>query len=434
MNSTNRRLRAAARGTLSVALLGLATGCSNLLVVDNPAAITDPDLNNPELITILANSVLGDFQRSYDDWVYFSAILTDEAVTGHNFETWKVVDQRILQNDNGTMNGNYNSIHSARALADTTAGRLRTLLPTAGQDLRMAQVLALGGYSYIFAGEFLCESPLNVGSQLYSSSELTAFALPRLQEALTVAQAALGAGASASASNQWINLARVGLGRAHLQLGNRAEAAAAVAQVPADFVFWMNYSLTGQGGSGTNTFNGATTGANRNLGVDASFRFLNDPRVRHTATSQRGHNNLTDLWTPFQSPAFSGWEPGSTAGYLQDTRIRLASGVEAGYILAEAQGPTAATLAFVNSRRAVGNQDPVDLSGDALMAELRDQRRRDLYFNGHRLGDLRRYKAQGVGDFFPSGPHPNASWGDYQSGECIPLPLTERIGNPNLGG
>jgi hypothetical protein len=434
MLSTNRRLRAAARGTLSVALLGLATGCSNLLVVDNPAAITDPDLNNPELINILANSVLGDFQRSYDDWVYFSAILTDEAVTGHNFETWKVVDQRILQNDNGTMNANYNSIHSARALADTTAGRFRNLLPNPGQDLRMAQVLALGGYSYIFAGEFLCESPLNVSAEIYSSDELTAFALPRLQEALTVAQAAQGAGASATASNQWINLARVGLGRAHLQLGNRAEAAAAVANVPADFVFWMNYSLPGQGGSGTNTFNGATTGANRNLGVDASFRFLNDPRVRHTATSQRGHNNLTDLWTPFQSPAFSGWEPGSTTGFLQDTKIRLASGVEAGYILAEAQGPTAATLAFVNSRRAVGGQDPVDLTGDALMAELRDQRRRDLYFNGHRLGDLRRYKAQGVGDLFPSGPHPNASWGDYQTGECIPVPLTERIGNPNLGG
>jgi hypothetical protein len=67
------------------------------------------------------------------------------------------------------------------------------------------------------------------------------------------------------------------------------------------------------------------------------------------------------------------------------------------------------------------------------MAELRDQRRRDFYADGHRLGDLRRYKKQGIGDFFPQGPHPVALWGDYGNSECLPVPRDEKTGNPGLG-
>lgn len=59
--------------------------------------------------------------------------------------------------------------------------------------------------------------------------------------------------------------------------------------------------------------------------------------------------------------------------------MRFASGLEAQYIVAEAQGPTAATLAFVNARRAVGNEPPVSDTGNQLMADLREQRRRDFF-------------------------------------------------------
>ena len=51
----------------------------------------------------------------------------------------------------------------------------------------------------------------------------------------------------------------------------------------------------------------------------------------------------------------------------------------------------AGVLAFVNARRAVGNQASVTLTGQALTNELRKQRAKDLFMGGFRLGDLRRW-------------------------------------------
>ncbi len=181
-----------------------------------------------------------------------------------------------------------------------------------------------------------------------------------------------------------------------------------------------------------------TTGTNRNLGVDVAFRNLNDPRVRHSATAGTGHNQKTQLWTPFQSPSFSGWTGTTNATFSQSTHMRLASGLEARYIVAEAEGLNAANVQFVNTRRAVGGQAAlVSPSEDEYMAALRDQRRRDFFMDGHRLGDLRRYKRFHGIDQFPSGAHPNNAawgWGNYSDGECFIPHRNERVGNPAYTG
>jgi hypothetical protein len=123
--------------------------------------------------------------------------------------------------------------------------------------------------------------------------------------------------------------------------------------------------------------------------------------------------------------------------FQNDTDVKLASGVEAWHHYYEATGPTAtgpagSTLDFVNSRRTFGNQPTVDLTGAELMAELRAQRGKDLFLSGYPLGDLRRWKAAGVADLFPTGIHPNAQWGLYGDATCYPLPDDEYEGNPNI--
>ena len=45
---------------------------------------------------------------------------------------------------------------------------------------------------------------------------------------------------------------------------------------------------------------------------------------------------------------------------------------------------------------------------------------------------LRRYKAQGIGDFFPSGIHPNKEWGLYGKAECYIITQDELNANPNV--
>ena len=190
----------------------------------------------------------------------------------------------------------------------------------------------------------------------------------------------------------------------------------------------------------------ATTGTNHTHGVDVAFRDLNDTRVRHLAEGRTGHNQSTVLYTPVQSPAFADWNPDvpmdaddeelmEELGIEEGTDMVLASYLEAPYILAEAGGMTNAELRdFINERRAVGGQGAFTGPDSELQAELRDQRRRDFFLSGHRLGDLRRYlELYGV-DEFPSGPHPNDEefgWGNYRSATCFIPHRNEEISNPN---
>jgi hypothetical protein len=297
-------------------------------------------------------------------------------------------------------------------------------------------------------GEYFCQAPIN-GSAALPSDSLLARAVGDFAEAISYAKAVKGtAGPSNTSADTLMTLAYIGTARAYLQLGNKAKAIEFASAVAAkqtfngDFQYWVTYS------DDTSLPNdvlwSATTGSSRYLGVDASFRNLTitaasgpvkDVRVKHTATSGKGHNGLTDLWTPYQAESHGGFNPVANVTFSPSTPIRLASTLEAQYIVAEAQGPTAATLTFVNQRRAYGANGAagtdVALTGDALMAELRDQRRRDFFLDGHRLGDLRRYKAQYGIDQFPSGPHPNAEWGNYGTATCFVPTIQESIGNPN---
>jgi hypothetical protein len=114
--------------------------------------------------------------------------------------------------------------------------------------------------------------------------------------------------------------------------------------------------------------------------------------------------------------------------------IRVASLLEAQYILAEANGGNAATLTFVNQQRTANGQAalPATTSAADALAALRDQRRREFYLDGHRLGDLRRYKRSYNVDQFPTGNY--YTGGTYGTSECFPVPIAELNDNPNGGG
>jgi tetratricopeptide (TPR) repeat protein len=421
----------------AVVAAGALAGCDSmnrLMEVDNPGQIGEVALNDPELIPAMVASTVGQFQAAYDQLTRAGALLADEAVNGHNFSQWRDIDLRIIESSNSIMASDiYNPIQRARGAADDYAGRIREIRgeAAASRDLGLARVLAYGGYSYVMLGEFFCASPVRPDQGALTSQEILEQAIARFDEAIQIAQAFRAATPTQAArADSIINLARVGAARAHLWNGNRAQAIQHASQVPANYEAWVAYSQDTQ--YRNNIFQAATTGANRSVGVAASFRNLNDPRVRHTATSGRGHNGLTLLWDPFIGVSHSGYSAATATRFLLGTGIRFASGLEARYIVAEAEGLNAANLAFVNSRRAVGNQAPLaGLTEAQYMAELRDQRRRDFFMSGHRLGDLRRYQRLYNLDLFPSGPHPNTEWGNYDSATCFVPSTAERVGNPN---
>jgi len=446
----NRTIRNRAVRRLSLAALAttvaVTASCSvdQILEVSNPDQLDESLLDDATLVPVLVNGVIGDFNAAYSDpFIWRGSMLTDQQITGINWEQTARLSQRIVQFDEGDADLMFSELSRARQQGDSITGRLRTLLDSPSSDPLLATTLIYAGFSSILLGDAMCESVVDVGTELQSSTQMYERAVTRLDEGLTVALAA--------GDDDLANLARVGLTRAHLNLGNTAQVMAIAPDVPDDFEALAEYSETDD--RVYNIMEARVTGSNHSLGVHPRFLAggnneplfgtqdlevqLTDPRIQHLPQWRLGHNRLTWLYTPKQGLMYDGYngetfaDGGSPPDYARGTDIKFATGLDARHNFYEAMGPTPETLTFVNERRAVGNQDPVDLSGDALMAELRDQRGRDFFLSGRRLGDLRRWLAQGI-DMFPSGTHPTEQWGAYGSATCFPLPLEEYEGNPNL--
>lgn len=461
MTLSRTMIRKAAALAGVVALLG----CNELLQVDNPEEIPIDDLlqKNPTLIAALVNGVIGDFTHMYDDpFIWRGSMFTDEQVTGVNWEQTARLNLRIAPYNEGDADNMFTEISRALRQAEDVFERLGTLETSPDSSRNRAVTAAFAGYSYVVMAEAMCEavvSKINLqtgevefGDHLLTPDSMFLRGISWFNQAITLATTIADANVQ--------NLARVGLARAALGVGQNAVAISAATPVPAAFKWWLDFSDATD--RETNNQYTNVTGGNHRLGM--APRFLQsgtqpfgtqrlvatqtDPRIQSDTNWTTGHNALTKLYKIRQGLRFDGYNgnrwgsvPRTTpAAYARGTDILLADGVEAQHHLYEATGPTAATATFVNARRAVGFQTAVtyNLPADnaALMSELRDQRARDLFQGGFRLGDLRRWLKQNVNDprhAFPSGQHvnyPAAAWLTYGNATCFPLPLEEYEANP----
>ncbi len=419
----------ARRAAIGAAVIGLAAGlggCDSMLDVENPGAINEANVTDPDFAPQMMNAAINTFQENFGFLIWAGAIFTDEAVNGHNYEQWQDLDLRIVEDDNSQLSVIYEDLQQARATGDDMVARLRDVVENPSSSLELATALTYTGISYTFLAEYFCYAPVEADGEAIRSDAIFLKAVERFDEAIQIAQ---GLGADGA---HILNLARMGAARASLGAGNLSAASSYAQAVPADFVVWVRH--TDSPTALRNYLWGQTTGTNTTIGVDVKFRGLNDTRVRHAANATTGHNQKTLLWLPFQGESYDGWTAdGPDAPFAANTSIRLASGLEARYIVAEAGGMSDTALrAFIDERRAVGGQDP--FTGTDLAAELRDQRRRDFFLDGHRLGDIRRYLgAYGVNEF-PTGPHPNDAdwgWGNYGTATCFIPHRDESVGNPN---
>jgi hypothetical protein len=161
--------------------------------------------------------------------------------------------------------------------------------------------------------------------------------------------------------------------------------------------------------------------------VDPSFRGLTingapDPRVAVSNSGNTGTANVP-LWTADKYPSLS-------------TVMPIARWAEAQFIIADAKlaandipGAVAAINAVRASRTGVPAYDATGQSAAQVLTQLVEDRRRELFLEGHRLGDLRRYNLPMqplAGTTYPS------SSGTYGAQACFPLPDVERINNPSI--
>jgi hypothetical protein len=262
----------------------------------------------------------------------------------------------------------------------------------------------------------------------YSTDEVLQHAKALFDTALTLS----------ADSARLLNLARVGKGRALLDLGEFAAAAEAVAEVPDDYQYTVLYS---SGTNGVLSFAGKPnssvmppwffTVADREGGNGLDYRSSGDPR---TASAPVGVNDYgVTLYHPTKY-ATDGSGP-----------IVLADGVEARLIEAEAAlqaGDVESWLAKINHLRETAispalpdTTDPGDAEGrvDLMFRE----RAFWLFLTGHRQGDLRRLIRQYGRDadqVYPTGSYAAGASGFYGNDITVPVPAAERVANPKFTG
>ncbi len=142
-----------------------------------------------------------------------------------------------------------------------------------------------------------------------------------------------------------------------------------------------------------------------------------DLRVPFATTTRTGNDGQTPFWQQLKFPDYG-------------ADIPLATGTEVRLIQAEAAlqaGDVAESIGLINHARAPLNlaELPVPATMSEAWALLMNERGADLYLEGRRLWDLRRWFAEGlIGEWKELAGHD----------KCIPISQAERASNPNLGG
>jgi hypothetical protein len=429
---------------------------------DKLLEVSDPDVARPEALQGASAlpaqraGAIGNFGVALNggaadvEQVHLSGLLSDELINTETFPTRIEIDQRAMTLPNTSLIGTFFDLTRARSFADLAIDNYRASAKTAADSAGFPEVLSIDGLSYILFAENYCGavpvSRVNPdGSFSFGAAEdtqtLLDSAVSKFNQALAVPQTTV-------LTTSFKQLAQIGKGRALLNQGKYAEAAAAVAGV--NTLFQYNYThseTTGRQNNGTwsLTVSVARFGeADAEAGVGLPYQSEGnvkkvgggfDPRVSDSVANRAGQGNkgfdgTTVQWVQAKYP-------------LRSTTITIADGVEARLIEAEAAlntGDAAGALTILNALRSnaallalrgypAGSLPPLtlQLTPAAQEDQLFKERAYWLYLTSHRLGDLRRlireYKRP-VNSVFPNGPY--FKGGVYGTDVNVPVPFQEQ--------
>jgi hypothetical protein len=163
------------------------------------------------------------------------------------------------------------------------------------------------------------------------------------------------------------------------------------------------------------------------------FKGVRDMRVTATFSGRNAFDNVTPLWVHNKTTS-------------RATGTPLASYREAQLIIAEAaarSGDLARARQIIAARHtelSLPQYDATELATEAqVIAAVIEERRRELFVEGGwRLNDMIRFRATPYRIPFKGEPgsiHPNGfdqTGQAYGATTCLPLPDSERFGNPNI--
>jgi hypothetical protein len=450
-----------------LAILAAVLACNT----DKALQVTDPDVARPSALlgaaalpTLRAGAV-GNFGVAYNggaadvEQVHLSALLSDEFINTETFPTRIEIDQRAISITNTSLTntvqgGTFFDLTRARASTELAVQAYQASAKTTADSAGFPEVLSLNGLTYILFAENYCGAvPISTqaadGSFTFGAPEATNTLLDSAVSKFNQALAVKGAPLTAT----FKNLASVGKGRALVDKGDYAGAAAAVAGVPTTFQYnYLHSETTTRQNNGTWSLTqsvGRFGEADSEGGVGLPFASdgdlkrvggVIDPRVadslarRGASANPKGFDGATNQMVQAKYP-------------VRSSPITIADGVEARLIEAEAAlstGDAAGALTILNALRSNGallslrgyaaNSLPpliLQATATAQVDQLFHERAYWLYLTSHRLGDLRRLIRQytrPVNTVFPNGLY--FKGGTYGTDVNVPVPQQEQ-NNPS---
>jgi hypothetical protein len=410
------------RGLLACGLFAIAlSGCNKLLEVDVPGAVSSTALDSPDLMASLATAARAEVECALGAYISGESMLTNEVWSSSSFRNFNVWDAHLLElktqtgscatTTGNTTLGFYVALAGARFQADDAYKRIDAF-PADQLKINKTQTLAmlagLGGYAYTWLGEGFCQMAID-GGPLMTRTQVFEKALERFTTAEGLAQQANDA--------SFLSLARVGRARVLLNLGRKAEAAAAAKLVPTGFIFNATNSTANARRNNRIFLNNYT---NQFVTIAPEFRALTvggvaDPRVAVINANRLGFDSKTALYQ-------------QTKYTVATSPIPIATWREAQLIIAEAElGQSAVDrINVLRDFYKLPRYAPANVSDNAaILTQIIEERRRELYLEGQRLNDMLRFNIP-----FPTG---NNHLGEpYGPTTCAPLPDAEYDGNPNI--
>ncbi len=368
------------------------------------------------------------FNDNSDGYILSSGVLSDELVNPGFIPSRTEIDLRQAVPFTAGLAELFQSLHRARSSAEDAAVALQAFGEDPDTDTGIPEMLALAGFSYVYLAEGFCSGipvsrtvndTIQFGQQL-TTAQVFDTAEARFTQAL--------AHPSIAAGDPIHSLASVGLGRALLNQGEFAAAAAAVQSVPPEFLYETEHAISPAAlhNSVFEAFENGNFGVfDSEGGVGLDFVSAEDIRVQ--GDSGFGTDGVTESWFPNKYTGF-------------DASIPTADYTEAQLIIAESELQASAFAAM--TQRLNDLRDPAGL--DPLVVPLNFTDATDLLFRerafwlfirGNRLGDMRRLIRQYGRDsetVFPTGQYYKSGL-TYGEDVNLPLPLRED-NNPNVQG
>lgn len=410
-------------GALALASLG---ACD--FKVTNPGPVESTFLEKSAAAAAIVNGAGRDLGDALNWLAYTGAVPARELFPDGSTGSFGItVQQQVGRLADDESNTHWNLSQRARFEAESGSQYLQTSLPDYAKNKLAGQILLWAGYANRLLGENMCQAVINGGAAQASTVFLTR-ADSELTLAITVATAA--------ADTKTATAAKAARAAVRADLGRWADAVADANGIADAFSYQMPYYVTD---------------------VDQYNRIYwataNQPYRAHTVKNTVNEQYYTDTKDPRVPWGSDPKVPvgdaavltlGSVPWYFEQkytartSPINLSTGWEMRLIEAEARlvaNDVPGAMPLINKHRAALGLAPwtATTAADAWTA-LKRERGIELWLEGRRLNDLRRWKASNTPGTLSSLEMPGTVSSLTNQDLCFPISLTEKQTNPNLNG